>query len=451
LAATLNQSSLAPAPKDEKPESSSSQKDTRASKFVSRCKSTIGDLGPGLITGSSDDDPSGIAAFSQTGAEFGYSTLWTMFFSYPLVAAIQEISARIGRVTGAGIAANLRRHYPPWLLYLAITLVVLANVANLGADIGGMAAAAQLLFRAPMGLYVVAFGSFSLAALIFIPYTSYAKYLKWLTLSLFAYVAVAFMVRIDWLQAARSTFIPQLRWDRSYLTAVVALLGTTISPYLFFWQASQEVEEVKTTPGDKPLKHAPGQARRHLQRIRSDTYIGMAFSNIVSFFIILTSAATLHAHGQTEVNTAAQAAQALAPLAGRGAEALFACGIIGTGLLAVPVLAGSAGYAIGEARKWRASLEQPPTNALRFYGAIAVATLAGMALNFLGIDPMRALFWAAVFNGVVAAPLMALIVHLASSRKVMGKFVIPVPLRIGGWIATLVMAAACLATLDIWK
>ena len=420
-------------------------------RLFARCKATLKDLGPGLIVGSSDDDPSGIAALSQTGAEYGYSTLWTMLFSYFLLVAIQEISARIGRVTGAGIAANLRRHYSPWLLYVAITLVVLANTANLGADIGGMAAAAQLLHAAPNVIYVVGFAAVSLLVLAFVPYTSYAKYLKWLTLSLFAYVAVAFLVRIDWRQAAHSTFIPQLRWERSYLTGVVALLGTTISPYLFFWQASQEVEEVKTTRGDKPLKQAPRQARRQLGRIRADTYIGMAFSNIVSFFIILTSAATLHAHGLTQVNTAAQAAQALAPLAGRGAEALFACGIIGTGLLAVPVLAGSAGYAIGEARKWQTSLEKPLRQALRFYGAIGAATLAGVALNFLHIDPMRALFWAAVLNGIVAAPLMAVIVHLASTPKVMGKFVIPRGLRIGGWIATLVMAAASLATISIWK
>ena len=258
-------------------------------RLFARCKATLKDLGPGLIVGSSDDDPSGIAALSQTGAEYGYSTLWTMLFSYFLLVAIQEISARIGRVTGAGIAANLRRHYSPWLLYVAITLVVLANTANLGADIGGMAAAAQLLHAAPNVIYVVGFAAVSLLVLAFVPYTSYAKYLKWLTLSLFAYVAVAFLVRIDWRQAAHSTFIPQLRWERSYLTGVVALLGTTISPYLFFWQASQEVEEVKTTRGDKPLKQAPRQARRQLGRIRADTYIGMAFSNIVSFFIIITS------------------------------------------------------------------------------------------------------------------------------------------------------------------
>jgi NRAMP (natural resistance-associated macrophage protein)-like metal ion transporter len=415
------------------------------------CKVTLRDLGPGLITGSSDDDPSGIAAMSQTGAEFGYSILWTMLFCYPLLAAIQEISARVGRVTGAGIAANLRRHYPPFVLYPAILLVVAANTANLGADIGGMAAAAQLLLPAPMVLYIVGFGAFCFLVLLFVPYTSYAKYLKWLTLSLFAYVAVAFVVHIDWWQAARSTFIPQLRWEKSYLTGVVALFGTTISPYLFFWQASQEVEEVKTTRGDKPLKLAPRQARKHLNRIRADTYIGMAFSQFVSFFIILATAATLHAHGQMQVNTAAEAALALAPLAGRGAETLFALGIIGTGLLAVPVLAGSAGYAIGEARKWRTSLEEPPHGAAPFYAAIGVATLAGMALNLLHINPMRALFLAAVLNGIVAAPLMAVIVHLASSPKVMGQFAIPRSLRIGGWIATLVMAAASLATIGIWK
>jgi NRAMP (natural resistance-associated macrophage protein)-like metal ion transporter len=418
---------------------------------VGKLKSVLKNLGPGLITGSSDDDPSGIAAYSQVGAQFGYSTLWTMVFSYPLVAAIQEISARIGRCTGCGIAANLRRHYPPWLLYSVITLVALANTFNLGADIGAMAAAAQLLLPGPTWIYLIAFGGGSLLLQILMPYTRYAKYLKWLTLSLFAYIATAFIVHIDWPAAARASLFPHITWNRTFLTGIIAVFGTTISPYLFFWQASQEVEEVKTTEGDEPLKQAPRQANRQLARIRADTYIGMAFSNIVAFFIILTTAATLHAHGETDITTAAQAAQALAPLAGRGAEALFACGIIGTGMLAVPVLAGSAGYAIGEARRWRSSLEHKPEEAIEFYSAIAVATLAGIGLNFVHMDPMRALYWAAILNGMVAAPLMAVIVHLASSRSVMGKFAMPVYLRIGGWTATAVMAAASIGALVTWK
>lgn len=416
-----------------------------------KLKAVFGVLGPGLVTGSSDDDPSGIAAYSQVGAQFGYAMLWTMVLSYPLMAAIQEVSARIGRVTGAGIAANLRRYYPRWLLYPVIGLVVVANIFNLGADIGAMGAAAQLLWPAKIWTYIVGFGVVSLLLQVFVPYSKYAKYLKWLTLSLFAYIVTAFYVRIDWRLALHSSLVSQLTWSKAYLTGVIAVFGTTISPYLFFWQASQEVEEVKTTRGDKALKQAPRQARPQLKRIRIDTYVGMALSNVVAFFIILTAAATLRAQGVTEVGTAAEAAKALAPLAGRWAEGLFACGIIGTGMLAVPVLAGSACYAIGEARKWRVSLESKPGRAVEFYVAITVATVAGMCLNFLHIDPIRALYLAAVLNGLLAAPLMAVIMHLASSRRVMERFVIPRYLRIVGWAATVVMLAASIAALILWR
>jgi NRAMP (natural resistance-associated macrophage protein)-like metal ion transporter len=407
-------------------------------------------LGPGLITGSSDDDPSGIAAYSQVGAQFGYAMLWTMVLSYPLMAAIQEVSARVGRVTGGGISANLRRHYPPWLLYLVVTLVLAANIFNLGADLGAVAAAAQLLLPARGWIYIIGFGATSLLLQILVPYKKYANYLKWLTLSLFAYIATAFYVQIDWREAVHSSLIPQLAWSRSYLTGIIAVFGTTISPYLFFWQASQEVEEVKTGRGEKALKRAPRQARPQLERIRIDTYIGMALSNIVAFFIILTSAATLHVQGVADVSTATQAAKALAPLAGRWAEALFACGIIGTGMLAIPVLAGSAGYAIGEARKWPASLERQPEHAIQFYVAISIASLAGVCLNFLNIDPIRALFWAAVLNGMLAGPLMAVIMHLASSQRVMERFAVPRYLRVVGWSATAVMLATSVATLAMW-
>ena len=396
-------------------------------------------LGPGLITGASDDDPSGIVAYSQVGAQFGYSLLWTMVISYPLMTAIQETCARIGRVTGCGISANLRRHYPAWLLYAVVGLVLIANLFNLGADIGAMAAAAQLLLPAKAGIYIVGFGLASLLLQIFVPYTTYAKYLKWLTLSLFAYIATAFFVHIDWHAALCASLIPKVSLSQSWLIGFIAVMGTTISPYLFFWQASQEVEEVRTTRGDKALKHAPRQAPAQFDRIRMDTYIGMALSNIVAFFIILTTAATLHAHGETDVGSAAQAAKALAPLAGPWAAGIFACGIIGTGLLAVPVLAGSAAYAIGEARKWQVSLERKPKNAVRFYITIAAATIAGIALNFLHLDPIRALYWAAVLNGVLAAPLMAVILHMASSKQVMDKFTIPFYLRVIGWTATAVM------------
>jgi NRAMP (natural resistance-associated macrophage protein)-like metal ion transporter len=402
-------------------------------------------LGPGLVTGASDDDPSGIATYSQVGAQFGYGMLWTMIFSYPLMGAIQEVSARVGRVTGCGISANLRKHYPRLVLRGVVALMLVANVFNLGADIGAMGAAAQLLLPARTWIYILLFGLASLMLQIFVPYSSYVKYLKWLTLSLFAYVATAFFVRISWHQVLYATFLPRLSLSKDELTSLVAVLGTTISPYLFFWQASQEVEEVKANRGEKALKIAPRQAPAQLGRIRKDTYLGMALSNVVAFFIILTTGATLHAHGLHDVSTAAQAAEALAPLAGRWAEALFACGIIGTGMLAIPVLAGSAAYAMGESFKWPASLAKKPGQAVEFYTTIAVATAAGIGLSLLRINPIRALFWAAVLNGIFAAPLMAVIMHMASSPKVMGAFTIPSYLRVVGWAATTVMLGVSIA------
>lgn len=416
-----------------------------------RLKSFLLLLGPGLITGSSDDDPSGIAAYSQVGAQFGYSMLWTMIFSYPLMTAIQETSARIGRVTGYGISANLRRCYPLWILRFVVALVLIANIFNLGADIGAMGAAAQLLVPAKTWIYIFLFGGISLLLQVLVPYTSYVKYLKWLTLSLFAYVGTAFFVHLSWPQVLHATFLPKLTWNKDYLVGLIAVLGTTISPYLFFWQASQEVEEVKNNRGQKPLKQAVRQAPAQLGRIRIDTYLGMALSNIVAFFIILTTAATLHAHGTTDVATAAQAASALEPLAGRWAADLFVCGIIGTGMLAIPVLAGSAAYAMSEAANWPSSLEKKAREAPGFYITIAIATVAGIALNFSHIDPIRALFWAAVLNGVLAAPLMAIIMHMASSKKVMGNFTIPLYLRIVGWTATVVMFAVSIGVFATWQ
>jgi len=396
-------------------------------------------LGPGLVTGASDDDPSGIGTYSQIGAQFGYGLLWTMLISYPLMAAIQEISARIGRVTGCGIAANLRKSYPKPLLYAVIIAVTMANIFNLGADIGAMGDALHLLAPGKVSVFVVGIGAVSLIAILFVPYSAYVKYLKWLTLSLFAYVGVILFVHVSWGNVARATLIPRVQLTKEYLTALAAVLGTTISPYLFFWQASQEVEEVRNNRGEKALKRAPTQAEAQLGRIRVDTYLGMAFSNLVAFFIILTAASTLHAHGITQTSTSAEAATALKPLAGRFAFALFACGIVGTGLLAVPVLAASAAYGIGEACRWNVSLERTPKQAAPFYAAICAATILGLSLNFLHINPVKALFWAAVVNGIVSAPLMAVIMIIASSRKVMGKFVIPPYLRSVGWIATAVM------------
>jgi NRAMP (natural resistance-associated macrophage protein)-like metal ion transporter len=398
-------------------------------------------LGPGLVTGASDDDPSGIGTYSQVGAQFGYGLLWTMLLSYPLMAAMQEICARIGRVTGRGIAANLRANYPKPLLYAVLFVVSVANVFNLGADIGAMGAATQLLLPGSVGLFVMIFGVGCLAGILLVPYSTYAKYLKWLTVSLFAYVGAVFFAHVSWRAVLHATLLPQIEFSKAYLTALVAVLGTTISPYLFFWQASQEVEEVRGNRGEKPLKRASSQAPEQLERIRIDTYVGMAFSNVVAFFIILTAAATLHAHGITEISTSAQAAKALEPLAGGFAFLLFVCGIVGTGLLAVPVLAASACYGIGEACRWRTSLERKPGEAIPFYAAITAATLIGLSLNFMHIDPIKALFWAAILNGLVAAPLMTVIMIMASSRKIMGKLVIPMYLKGMGWAATAVMFA----------
>jgi len=438
-------------PSDSGPGQTAAGKDRKPLDRKSKIRRALAVLGPGLVTGASDDDPSGIATYSQVGAQFGYGMLWTMVLSYPLMAAIQEISARVGRVTGCGISANLRRCYPRWLLRFAVTLVLVANVFNLGADVGAMGAAAQLLLPARTWLYIVLFGVASLLLQILVPYSSYVKYLKWLTLSLFAYVATAFFVHLSWYQVLHATLLPHLAWSKDYLMGLIAVLGTTISPYLFFWQASQEVEEVKNNRGEEALKRVPRQAPAQLGRIRKDTYLGMALSNLVAFFIILTTAATLHAHGQTDVATAAQAAQALAPLAGRWAAGLFVCGIIGTGMLAIPVLAGSAAYAIGESFKWPASLKKKPEQAVGFYLTIGAATLAGVGLNFLHIDPIRALFWAAVLNGMLAAPLMAVIMHMAASRDVMDKFTIPLYLRVAGWTATAVMFGVSIGVIATWK
>jgi NRAMP (natural resistance-associated macrophage protein)-like metal ion transporter len=405
-------------------------------------KTFLQKLGPGLITGASDDDPSGIATYSQTGAQFGYGMTWLMLFSYPLMIVIQEICARIGRVTGIGIAGNMRRHYPRPLLFAIVSLLCLANVFNLGADLGAMGAAGQLLLGGPMLPYVVGFAALSLVLQIYIPYTTYVKYLKWLTLALFAYVLTAFVAHVDWRQALRSTFLPSISFNAKYFTTLTAVLGTTISPYLFFWQASEEAEDVRNNRKDHALKYAPWQAHEQFARIRVDTYVGMGLSNAVALFIILTTAATLHAAGITDVDTSAQAAKALEPLAGRFAFELFAVGIIGTGLLAVPVLAGSAAYGVAETFRWHASLESRPNKAKQFYGVLAVATIIGLALNFVGLNPIRALFWSAVINGVVSVPLMVVTMRMAGNRKVMGEFALPPYLRVMGWIATAVMLAA---------
>jgi NRAMP (natural resistance-associated macrophage protein)-like metal ion transporter len=406
-------------------------------------------LGPGLITGASDDDPSGIATYSQAGAAFGFSLLWTMLFSFPLMCAIQEISARIGRVTGRGIAGNIRRSYSPWLLYPVVFLLVLANTLNIGADIGAMGSALQLLVGGPALLYAIGFAALCLIFEVFITYEKYSHYLKWLTVVLFSYVLTSFFVKIPWRQVALGTLIPTFSRQGNYWATFIAILGTTISPYLFFWQASQETEEIRDHADEEALKQKPHQARRQLGRIRFDTVTGMFLSNAVAFFIVLAAGATLHAHGVTDIQTANQAAEALRPLAKRFAFTLFALGIIGTGLLAVPVLAGSAAYAIGEALKWPSGLDRKPLDAKGFYAVLSAATVIGLALNFptfqklLHVTPIKALFLCAIVNGVVAGPIMIVVMLMVGNAKVMGRFTLVSGwLRSLGWTATAVMLLA---------
>ncbi len=409
-------------------------------------------LGPGLTTGASDDDPSGIATYSQAGAQFGFDLGWTLILSWPLMCAIQEISARIGRVTGRGLAGNLRLHAPAPVLYTLVSLLAAANVINLGADLGAMAAALKLVVGGPELLYVGLFALGSVLLEVFVRYARYVAVLKWLTLALFAYVGVAFVVHMPWATVGRHLVAPMVSPNAGYLTVVVAILGTTISPYLFFWQAEEEVEEIKERPGARPLFRAPEQARVEFSRIRWDTYIGMGLSNLVALFIVLTTAATLHAHGVTNIQTSAQAAEALRPIAGPGVFVVFALGIVGTGLLALPVLGSSAAYAVGESFGWHVGLTRKLHRAPRFYAVLAGATLMGVGLNFVALDPVKALFWSAVLNGVVAVPIMGTMMVLASRQDVMGAFVLPRLLKGLGWIATLIMAVAAVgmfATLAI--
>ncbi len=401
-------------------------------------------LGPGLVTGAADDDPSGIATYSQVGAQFGFELTWVMLFSYPLMAVTQAISARIGCVTGCGIAQNLRRHYPRWMLQVAVVLLVVANVFNLGADLGAMGAALQLLVGGPAALYTVAFALACIALEIWLSYAAYAAVLKWLTMSLFAYVAVVFAVHVPWGEAILRTLVPAIALDAPHATALVAVLGTTISPYLFFWQASQEVEE-QLRLNLAPLRDMPAQAGPVLTRMTTDTWVGMGYSNLIAAFIIIATAATLHASGVTDIQTSSQAAEALRPIAGVFTFAVFACGIIGTGLLAVPVLAGSAAYAVCETFDWAEGLDRTWKDATAFYAVIAVATLVGLGLNFVGLDPIKALFWSAVLNGVLAAPLMATMLLIATNPAIMGKLTLPRPLQAVGWLATVVMLAASVA------
>ena len=414
--------------------------------MTTRSTSWLRKLGPGVITGAADDDPSGIATYSQAGAQFGFALGWTVVLTLPLMIAIQMISARIGRVTGHGLASNIRRHYPAPVLYAVVALLFVANTINVAADIAAMAESVHLVAGGPTQLYAVAFGAVCLGLEVFMSYRKYVRYLKWLTLALFAYVGVVLSVDVQWGQVLAGIALPRVDLSAPALTLVVAIFGTTISPYLFFWQAAQEVEESAAAASGRKGANAASTGRQ-LQRIELDTIAGMTFSNLIALAIIVSAAATLHPAGITHIESSAQAAEALRPIAGPFAFALFCLGIVGTGMLAVPVLAGSAAYAVAETFRWKHGLDLKPHQARGFYAIVALATAGGVGLNFLGIDPIRALVWAAVINGVAAVPIMAVMMLLAADRRVLGKFTVRRWLKLAGWLAMATMAAAVVAML----
>ena len=409
-----------------------------------RVRAFFSELGPGLITGAADDDPSGISTYSVTGAAFGYAPLWTALFSFPLMTAVQMMCARLGMVSGRGLAGVLRRQYSRWILWSACALLIVANVFNIGADLGGMAESMDMMTGVSSLIWTPIFAVVITSLLFWTSYRVIVQVFKWLTLVLFAYVITAFLAHAEWRAVLRATFIPHLEWSSEYLATFVGILGTTISPYLFFWQASQEVEEERKI-GRNTVGKRKGATTEELRKSSRDVITGMFFSNLVMYFIILTTAATLHAHGQTNITTAQQAAEALRPLAGRGAYLLFTIGLIGTGMLGIPVLAGAAAYAVAEASAWRGTLNDRPKLAKKFYGVIAAAMLIGLALDYIGIDAVKMLFWSAVLNGVLAPPLIALVVILTSSEAVMGKRTNSLLLKILGWATAGIMAAAAVA------
>jgi len=410
-----------------------------------RIRSWLRQLGPGLVTGAADDDPSGIATYSQAGAKFGYELGWTVVLTYPLMVAVQIISASLGRVTGRGLADNIRENFPAPVLYALVIMLLVANTINVAADVAAMGQSLQLVVGGPVQLYAVGFGVVCLALEIYLPYRRYVTYLKWLTLVLFAYVAVALVANVSWSAVLSGIVWPRVPLSSDMLTVIVAVFGTTISPYLFFWQAALEVEEVEANPKAHALKQSPSQAPSQLRRINIDTYVGMGLSNAIALFIIIATAATLHQSGIVDIETSAQAAEALRPIAGPLAFLLFSLGIIGTGMLAIPVLAGSAAYAVAETFRWRRGLDRKPREARGFYAIVALATLGGTALTFSPIDPIRALFWSAVINGVISVPVLIVMMLLAGNAEVMGKFVSSPRLKFVGWLATAVMAAAVCA------
>jgi NRAMP (natural resistance-associated macrophage protein)-like metal ion transporter len=401
-------------------------------------------LGPGLVTGAADDDPSGIATYSQAGAQYGFGLLWTIVLTYPLMAGIQMICARIGLVTGRGLASNMQRSYPVTLTLPLIFLLLIANIINIAADLSAMSDAVKLAIGGPRHFYSIIIGGTCLLLQVFIPYHRYLPILKWLTLSLFAYVGTVFASHVDWSHVIQETFLPHISFDANYVLLVVGVFGTTISPYLFFWQAAEEVEDIADVPDRKSLIDHPAQAPRELKRVTFDTMFGMGFSNTISFFIMLTTAATLFPAGIHNIQTSAEAAAALRPIAGDFAFILFALGILGTGLLAIPVLAGSAAYAVAEIMKKPASLKLTIWTAKHFYAVIVIATLIGVGLDFSGIDPIKALIWSAVINGIVAVPLMIAVMHMSSMTKIMGDFTIKGKTKLLGWLATALMTVTAI-------
>lgn len=405
-------------------------------------------LGPGFITGASDDDPSGIGTYAQTGAQFGYTQLWTAFFSTPFMSVIQEICGRIGLVTGKGLAGVIRIHYPQSVLYFAVLLLVVANTVNIGADLGAMASSGQMLFNVPFIFWLIGMTVLTLLLEVFVSYKVYVRFLKYLAFSLFAYIIAAFIIKQDWGKIAYSTLIPHLSLSKEYVMNIVAILGTTISPYLFFWQASEEVEEEVENHKLRAMgQGVPHVSKKDVRKMRADTFVGMFFSNVVMFFIITTTASTLHVHGIFEIETATQAAQALKPLVGDAAYLLFAAGIIGTGLLAVPILAGSASYAVSEAFGWKEGLYRKFRQAHGFYGVIIIATVIGLLVNLTPIKPFQMLYYTAILNGIIAPPLMVLLMLISNNKKIMGEYTNSFSINILGVIITAVMGIASLAFL----
>jgi len=407
-------------------------------------------LGPGLITGASDDDPSGIGTYTQAGAALGYATLWTAIVTLPLMIVVQHVCAKIGMCSGRGLAAVLRRYYPRWLLYPTVAGLVVANTINAGADISAIAAAINMFVPIPITAMVIPIAVAIVVLQVWGSYRLIIKVFKWLTLSLFAYVIAAFLAKPDWTAVAWATFDPQISLSGQYITTIVAILGTTISPYLFFWEASEEVEEEKKE-GRTTIASRRGATDKEIKKEKIDTIIGMLFCNVVFYFVILAAGATLHATGQTSVQSATEAAQALRPLAGNLATVLFAIGLIGAGLLAVPVLTGSAAYAVAEAFGWRAGLDEKPRHAKKFYAVIAGATLVGVGMDFAGINPISALFWTAVINGVTAPPLLVVVMLVSNNKRVMGRRKNGLGTNILGWLATAIMFVAAIGMFVTWN